>query len=125
MASGDRQTRQDWTRTGVGTLTAVVVFVVALAMVALAARPAPASGVSLPIRRIDLNHASASELEVLPGIGPGRASAIVAAREGRGGFRTLDDLESVPGIGPRTVAGLRPFARVEQVDPETGGQVGG
>jgi competence protein ComEA len=58
--------------------------------------------VGLPI---DANRADAATLEALPGIGPARALAIVAARE-RGPFRRVEDLTRVPGIGPRTLAGL-------------------
>jgi hypothetical protein len=58
--------------------------------------------VGLPI---DPNQADAATLEVLPGIGPGRALAIVTERE-RGRFRSVAELTRVPGIGPRTLAGL-------------------
>ena len=54
---------------------------------------------------LDANAADAAALQSLPGIGPGRAGAIVAARE-RARFRRLEDLLTVPGIGPRTLAGL-------------------
>ncbi len=62
---------------------------------------------------IDLNSATPENLELLPGIGPARARAIVMNRETLGPFRTIDDLERVPGIGPATVEGLRPFATLE------------
>ncbi|RMG94906.1 MAG: helix-hairpin-helix domain-containing protein [Candidatus Dadabacteria bacterium] len=58
---------------------------------------------------LDLNRATAVDLAALPGIGPARAEAIVAERERRGGFRTVDDLLAVPGIGPKTLERLRPF----------------
>jgi competence ComEA-like helix-hairpin-helix protein len=58
--------------------------------------------------RLDLNRATAAELEALPGIGAVKAAAIVAERESSGGFRSMDDLESVRGIGPSLVARLRP-----------------
>lgn len=54
---------------------------------------------------LDVNEADARALETLPGIGPGRAAAIVAARE-RSRFTRLEDLLELPGIGPRTLAGL-------------------
>jgi len=60
---------------------------------------------------LDLNRASAADLEVLPGIGPARAAAIVAERE-RGDFESVNDLRAVPGIGPRTVAGLAGWVAV-------------
>ncbi|GAB4248663.1 ComEA family DNA-binding protein [Deferrisoma sp.] len=58
---------------------------------------------------VDLNRATAVDLAALPGIGPARAEAIVAERERRGGFRTVDELTAVPGIGPKTLERLRPF----------------
>lgn len=60
--------------------------------------------------RLDINAATRAQLELLPGIGPARAEDIIADREARGPFATLDDLARVPGIGPRTIADLEPFA---------------
>ena len=48
---------------------------------------------------IDINQASADELETLPGVGPSRAEAIVAYREENGPFATPGDLRGVTGIG--------------------------
>jgi competence protein ComEA len=50
---------------------------------------------------LDLNRAAPSSLEVLQGIGPARAAAIVAERC-RAPFASVAELERVPGIGPRT-----------------------
>jgi competence protein ComEA len=61
---------------------------------------------------LDPNTADAAALEVLPGIGPGRAAAIVAARCPRG-FASARDLERVPGIGPRTRAGMEPWLAID------------
>lgn len=52
--------------------------------------------------RVDLNRASATELEELPGIGPVLAGRIVAWRDEHGPFREPGDLREVPGIGERT-----------------------
>jgi predicted flap endonuclease-1-like 5' DNA nuclease len=51
---------------------------------------------------LDVNHEDVRDLEALPGIGPGRARAIVAARP----HCVLDDLDRVPGIGPATLRRL-------------------
>ena len=61
---------------------------------------------------IDLNTASAAELERLPGIGAGRAQTIVTYREEHGPFRTVDDLSHVTGIGSKILEQLRPYATV-------------
>jgi competence protein ComEA len=55
---------------------------------------------------VDLNRASAAELETLPGIGPSRAAAIVRHREEHGPFRVPGDLRDVPGIGEATFQSL-------------------
>jgi hypothetical protein len=63
---------------------------------------------------LDLNGATAGDLESLPGIGPGRARAIAQARcEER--FDGLPTLERVRGIGPRTVEGLSGWAVAREV----------
>ena len=58
---------------------------------------------------IDINTASAAELDELPGIGPALAERIVALRSERGPFRSVDELELVEGISERTVEQLRPL----------------
>ena len=70
--------------------------------------PKPPGSVRARAPILHLNSASANDLAGLPGIGPGRAKAIVAYREAHGSFASVDDLEKVPGIGPATVAKLRP-----------------
>ncbi len=56
---------------------------------------------------IDLNLATASELEALPGVGPVLAERIVAFRTERGPFLTVEDLLDVPGIGESKLASMR------------------
>jgi len=57
--------------------------------------------------RVDLNGADATELDLLPGIGPAKAARIIAYREAHGPFRQLADLARVPGISRTCVAKLR------------------
>ena len=55
---------------------------------------------------LNVNRATAVELEGLPGIGPALARRIVADREARGPFATVGALDRVPGIGPALVTRL-------------------
>ncbi|HET7224163.1 MAG TPA: helix-hairpin-helix domain-containing protein [Candidatus Eisenbacteria bacterium] len=59
------------------------------------------------VARLDLNRASARELDDLPGIGPVLAARIVAERVRRGRFERVEDLLAVPGIGPKLFARMR------------------
>jgi competence protein ComEA len=61
---------------------------------------------------VDLNAATESELDVLPGVGPSTASAIVAHREANGPFSRVDDLLEVRGIGPAKLEALRDLVTV-------------
>jgi competence ComEA-like helix-hairpin-helix protein len=56
--------------------------------------------------RVDLNRATAAELETLPRIGPALAARIVADRSARGSFARIEDLDRVKGIGPAILAAL-------------------
>ena len=73
--------------------------------------PPPQGGRASP-SLIDLNTATAQELELLPGIGPVMAGRIITYREANGPFTSLDDVENVPGIGPKTLESIRPLATV-------------
>ena len=62
---------------------------------------------SQPTRFINLNTATASELDSLTGVGPSTAKAIIAYRTKKGSFSKVEDLLNVPGIGPAKLAALR------------------
>lgn len=72
----------------------------------------PQKGASNPVagaadRGIDLNRATAAELEDLPGVGPVLAGRIVAYRDLHGPFTTVEDLLDVGGIGEAKLAAMR------------------
>jgi competence ComEA-like helix-hairpin-helix protein len=79
---------------------------------ARAASPSAAGPPTAPGAPLDLNIASAGELDRLPGIGPAKAQAIVAYRDSHGPFRSGADLAGVPGIGPALAARLQNLAVV-------------
>ena len=58
--------------------------------------------------KVNLNTATVQELQLLPGVGEVRASAIVDLRKQKGGFKSLDELEDVKGVGPAMMERLRP-----------------
>lgn len=61
---------------------------------------------------VNINTATAEELQSLPRIGPAMAQRIIAWREAHGGFRSVDELDAVPGIGPTLLETLRPLVTV-------------
>jgi len=67
----------------------------------------PASGA------ININTATAAQLETLPGIGPTKAASIVADRTTNGPYSSCSDLSRVNGIGPATVANVSGMCAAE------------
>ena len=65
-----------------------------------------------PPAPININTASAEELETLPGIGPALAERIIAYRETHGLFKNVDDLINVKGIGEAVLSELRDLVSV-------------
>ncbi len=61
---------------------------------------------------VNINTATAEELQSLPRIGPAMAQRIIAWREAHGGFRSVDELDAVPGIGPSMLENLRPLVTI-------------
>ena len=84
----------------------------ALALLVIAGAPAFAEDEKLT-GVVNVNTASAAELEMLPGVGASRAKAVIEAREAKGGFKSLDDLLAVKGIGEASLAKLRPHLTLE------------
>jgi competence protein ComEA len=76
-----------------------------------ASAPSPAAGQTRP--RININRASANELETLPGVGPGLAERIIEHREKFGPFRRPEHLLIVRGIGDKRFRVLQDLITVE------------
>lgn len=62
---------------------------------------------------LNINTATAAELDTLPGIGPVLAQRIVTYRSEYGAFQSVDALTHVSGIGPALLEQLRPLIRAE------------
>jgi competence protein ComEA len=71
---------------------------------------------SLPPEKVaellDLNEATAEQLDELPEIGPALAERIVAYRDQQGPFIRIEQLDEVKGVGPRILEKLRPLVTV-------------
>ncbi len=67
---------------------------------------------TLAQNQIDLNTADSSQLQELPGIGAKKAEAIIAYREEKGFFKTVEEVKEVSGIGPKTYEALEGLIKV-------------
>ncbi|HEX2678029.1 MAG TPA: helix-hairpin-helix domain-containing protein [Polyangiales bacterium] len=79
-------------------------------------QPAPSASsapASTPSGVVNINTATADELTRLPGVGPGRAKAILELRGRIKRFEKVDDLMRVKGIGRATFRKLRPMLTIE------------
>jgi competence protein ComEA len=79
---------------------------------AAGAAASPDASTPSPDEPVDLNTATTTELEALPGIGPATAAAILEARTRLGRFTRVEDLLEVRGIGPARLEALRARVRV-------------
>ncbi|HVF13917.1 MAG TPA: helix-hairpin-helix domain-containing protein [Acidimicrobiales bacterium] len=61
---------------------------------------------------VDLNTATAAQLDTLPGVGPATAAAILTYRTRHGRFKSVTELLEVPGIGPSKLEAIRPLVVV-------------
>lgn len=79
-------------------------------------RPTPPPGApaasGAPDAPLNLNTATADQLDDLPGVGPVLAERIVDYRTRHGGFRSIEQLQDVSGIGARRYADLKPLVRI-------------
>lgn len=64
-------------------------------------------------KKVNLNSASKSDLETLPGIGPSKADAIIEYRETTGPYKSIEDLMSISGIGDKTFEKLKDLITVK------------
>jgi competence protein ComEA len=76
---------------------------------AKAAKPKPAPAVTTPV---NLNTATAADLQALPGVGAATARLIIEHREKNGGFKKIEELMNIKGIGEKSFLKLKPMVTV-------------
>lgn len=79
----------------------------------------PAAGAQkkhLPEKPIDLNTATADQLQQLPAVGPTMAKAILNFREKSGPFRRVEDLLAIRGITKERLEKIRPYVKIVPPD---------
>lgn len=115
---GDEQTirtRSDWTAgpakwAAVGVLGAFAIGGMLWSISTWPDRNAAAEAPPADLR-VDINADGVTRLQLVPGLGPALAEAIVSDRKERGPFSSIDELDRVPGIGARTIEAIRPYIR--------------
>ena len=65
-----------------------------------------------PAHPIDLNTATAEQLQQVPGIGPSTARAIVNFRQKSGPFRKIEDLLAIKGVSKARLEKMRPYLKI-------------
>jgi competence protein ComEA len=78
------------------------------------ANSAVRSGGTIDLGLVNINSASQTELETLPGIGPSTARSIINHREDYGLFATIEDIMNVAGIGPAKFAAIQDLITVDE-----------
>ena len=66
-----------------------------------------------PVKRININEATAVELGGLPGVGERIAERIIEYRNKNGNFRSVEDLQHIKGIGKKMFAKIKPFVEIQ------------
>jgi comEA protein len=87
-------------------------FFVCLLLVAFCCLPAALAKKKPPAHPINLNTASATDLQQVPGIGPSTAQKILDTRKSYGAFKSVDDLLAIKGIGPKKLEKMRKYLTV-------------
>ena len=99
---------------------AVLAALAALAPSAAMAQGKPAKAKAAPVATtpVNLNTATAADLEALPGVGAATARLIIEHREKNGGFKKVEELMNIKGIGEKSFLKLKPMVTVAPLKAE-------
>jgi competence protein ComEA len=95
-----------------GFVLAVAIAAAPLTAAAQSKAAKPKASAAAPTAPLDLNTASAAQLEKLPGIGARTAQLIVEHRQKNGGFKKIEELMNIKGIGEKSFLKLKPMVTV-------------
>ena len=99
----------------------VVVAIFGVSPVFAQEKPAkPAKPAAAAAGTVNLNTASQSQLETLPGIGAAAAKRIIEYRQKNGGFKKIEELMNVKGIGEKSFLKLKPRLTVAAATEKPG-----
>jgi comEA protein len=102
-----------------------IVFAAAMLLLLLSSHSTGAQKKHPPANPVDLNSATAAELEQVPGIGPSTAKAIINFREKSGPFQRVEDVLAIRGISKQALERMRPCLTVKPPEnpPKTKDQI--
>ena len=76
------------------------------------AKPGEVKAAATAAAPLNLNTATTTQLEALPGIGKRTAQAIIDHRQKNGGFKKIEELMNVKGVGEKSFLKLKPMVTV-------------
>ena len=99
----------------------IAFLILAAPLLVAAQRNTQAAQPSAAAAQVNLNTATAVQLDSLPGVGPALAERIIEYRQKNGGFKKIEELMNVRGIGEKSFLKLKDLIAVTQPKTDKGG----